>query len=129
MKAWSRMEYDVDGRLTARLIHNANGSEWVTRYTYDNSGRILKIQSGSEGQPLTDTIYSYSDQGRLLTITNSRSPANTRYCIPGRLQRVAQPRSQDCETGGHALRSSCRVPRTSRFSMSGKDLDSCTGNL
>jgi len=90
-KAWSTIEYDADGHLTARRIRNSDGSEWVTRHTYDPSGRALKITSGNEGQPTTETIYSYSDDGRLLSITNSRTPDSPvifRYDERGRKTKV-----------------------------------------
>src|SRR5262249_11869516 len=98
MKMWSRMEYDADGRLTARLVHNANGSEWTMRYTYDNSGRMLKIESGNEGQPLTETIYSYSDQGRPLKITSNRTPDNPvtfHYDDSGRRTKIQRSSAAD----------------------------------
>jgi len=40
-------------------------SQWVARYAYDASGRLLKITSGVEGKTSTATTYSYDQQGRL----------------------------------------------------------------
>ena len=65
-----------DGHRTVVRIRNFDGSEWVTRYTYDASGRLLKTTSGKEGEPATEIIYSYDGQGKLLKMTDSRKPDN-----------------------------------------------------
>lgn len=52
-------EYDINGRIVATLSSNSNGSQWVTRYAYDASGRLLKTTSGVGGQAITETTCSY----------------------------------------------------------------------
>src|SRR5438309_7994762 len=45
-------EYDTDGRIRITRSGNSDGSQWVTRYGHDASGRLLKIASGVEGTSL-----------------------------------------------------------------------------
>jgi YD repeat-containing protein len=45
-------EYDTDGRIRITRSRNSDGSQWVTRYGYDASGRLLKTASGAEGTSL-----------------------------------------------------------------------------
>ena len=40
-------EYDTGGRIRAARHKNSDGSQWVTRYDYDASGRLLKDGLGS----------------------------------------------------------------------------------
>ena len=35
--------YDPDGRILSARSRNSDGSQWVTRYEYSNSGQLLKI--------------------------------------------------------------------------------------
>ena len=54
----------------------------MTLFTYDPTGRLLKIASGVEGQAITETTYSYDQQGRLQNINpgdKPDSPAVFRY--------------------------------------------------
>jgi YD repeat-containing protein len=53
---------------------NSDGSQWVTRYSYDPSGRLLKTASGDEGQATTETIYSYDHGGRLPNLSGGDRP-------------------------------------------------------
>jgi hypothetical protein len=69
-------EYSVEGRVITRRTHNSDGSEWVIRYTYVGSGRLLKTASGVEGEETTETLYSYDDQGRVRNISDSSRPDN-----------------------------------------------------
>ncbi len=43
-------EYDVEGRVVAGRSFNSDASEWVTRYTYDASGNLLKVAYGNVGR-------------------------------------------------------------------------------
>ena len=52
-------EYDTDGRILVTRGSNSDGSQWVTQYGYDASGRLVKTVSGVEGKVLTETSYSY----------------------------------------------------------------------
>src|SRR5258708_35255967 len=74
--------YDPDGHILSTRSRNSDGSQWVTRYEYSNSGQLLKTASGIEGQALTATAYSYDGQGRIEKITadsRSENPALFRY--------------------------------------------------
>ena len=51
LKSWSTTEYDVEGRIMATRARDSNGSEWVTRDTYDASSHPLKTAWGKEGEP------------------------------------------------------------------------------
>lgn len=42
-KFWYTTEHDVDGRVMVIRNLNSDGSEWVTRYTYDASGPLAPI--------------------------------------------------------------------------------------
>ena len=61
--------YDLDGRILSTCSRNTDGSEWVMRYEYSNSGQLRKTASGIDGQTLTETTYSHDPQGRLEKIT------------------------------------------------------------
>ncbi len=65
-------EYTLDGRLLSQRHKNRDGSEYVTTYTYDAAGHILKIASGVAGaEPTSWTSYSYDENGRLTGTSNS----------------------------------------------------------
>jgi len=52
-------EYDAEGRLSTTGFGNSNGSTWMTYFTYDASGRLLKTTSGiddTDEQPKGDFI-------------------------------------------------------------------------
>jgi hypothetical protein len=97
-KSWYTTKYDVDGRITVIRLRNSDGSEWVTRNTYDDSGRMLKTARGKAGEPSQETNYSYDGHGRQLDITDSRIPENPitfRYDERGRKIKVQVSRSAD----------------------------------
>jgi len=91
-------EYDAEGRITAKRDVNPDGSEWKTHYTYDASGRLLKIASGVEGRGLAETVYSCDQQGRLQSIRAGErpdSPITFRYDEHGRKTKVESSRAAD----------------------------------
>jgi YD repeat-containing protein len=91
-------DYSEEGSSTAIHIRNPDGSEWMTHYTYDTSGRLLKVTYGNGGEPNVDEIYSYDNQGRLLNITDSRRPNNPvtfRYDENGRKMKLEISRAED----------------------------------
>jgi YD repeat-containing protein len=76
MKTWARTEYDFEGHVVVRGSRNPGGPEWVTRYAYDPSGRLLRETRGMEGEPAAEILYHYDDQGRQQSIANSQKPEN-----------------------------------------------------
>ena len=96
-KSLNTTEYDVAGRVVSRRWRNPDGSEVVTRHTYDASGHLLKTDSGKDGEPKAETVYSYDEQGRLLNITsgNTRSPITFRYDERGRKTKVQTTTAAD----------------------------------
>ncbi len=97
-RSWYATEYDVEGRVKVTRTRNSDGSEWVTRYTYDASGNQLKTACGKEDEPNQETNYFYGGHGRQLHITDSRTPDNPitfRYDERGRKTKVGVFRSAD----------------------------------
>jgi YD repeat-containing protein len=91
-------EYDVGGRVIVIRIRNSDGSEWITRRTYDASGHLLRTTSGMGVEPSQQTDYFYDAQGRLLSTTDSRTPDNPitlRYDERGRKTTVQVSRPED----------------------------------
>src|SRR5262245_35879058 len=91
-------EYDVDGRVLATGNRNPDGSKWLTNFTYDASGQVLKIISGVEGSTVTQTTYSYDQQGRLQNISDDArrdSPVVFRYDDSGRKTKIELSCSAD----------------------------------
>ncbi len=91
-------EYDLDGRILATRSRNSDGSQWVTSYTYDAAGRLLKIGSGVEGQAGNEITYSYDQRGRLQNINDSARPENPvtfRYDEFGRKSTIETSRPAD----------------------------------
>ena len=77
-------EYDTDGRVLVTRSPNSDGSQWVTRFAYDTSGRLMTIRESASRNfflayngsnqliSLTDPIgrtvqYSYDGSGRLIS--------------------------------------------------------------
>jgi hypothetical protein len=92
------MEYGVDGHVTVVRGRNSDGSEWVTRFTYDASGRLLKATEGKDGEVNQETTHSYDSLGRQLAIAESRAPDNPttfRYDEHGRKTKVQISRPED----------------------------------
>jgi hypothetical protein len=92
------MEYDVQGHVTLFRGPNSDGSEWVTRFTYDAAGHLLKTTAGKNGDISQETNNSYDDQGRQLAITDSNAPDNPiafRYDEHGRKTKVQISHPED----------------------------------
>ena len=109
--------YDPDGRLLSTRSRNSDGSHWVTRYDYSNSGQLLKSASGTEGQGLTETTYSYDSQGRLAKITSSNkseTPVLFRYDGHGGKTKIQTSRASDYRpnmaSGGSPFEAADRPP-------------------
>jgi len=91
-------EYDADGRVVASRSRNSDGSQWVVRYGYNASGRLLQTASGVEGKALAETTYSYDPQGRLRSISGdgtSDSPVSFRHDERARKIKIQISRSTD----------------------------------
>lgn len=98
VRSESTTEYETAGRRLATFHKNSDGSQWVARYVYGPSGRLLKTASGVEGQALTETDYSYDHQGRLQMISESDKPESAitfRYDEQGRKSKIAISRPAD----------------------------------
>jgi hypothetical protein len=109
--------YDPDGRILSTRSRNTDGSQWVTRYEYSNSGQLLKTASGIEGQALTETTYSYDPRGRLEKITTdskSETPVFFRYDEHGGKTKVQTSRASDYRpnmaTGGSPFEAADMAP-------------------
>lgn len=90
--------YDSSGRLLGTRSLNSDGSHWITRNEYSNSGQLLKSGSGTEGQALTETTYSYDSQHRLQKITTDRkseTPILFRYDEQERKTKIETSRASD----------------------------------
>jgi YD repeat-containing protein len=90
-------EYDVTGHMIEIRSGESSGQDWITRFTYDASSRLLKRVWGKEGEPLQEAIYTYDSNGRLLNI---RGPGNTgssafHYDERGRKTKVQVSRPED----------------------------------
>jgi hypothetical protein len=95
-------EYDAAGRTRSTRSENSDGSQWVTRHSYDPSGRLLKIASGIEGQATADAIYSYDHSGKLQDISDSNrpdDPVTFRYDDRGRKTKIEISRPADYRSG------------------------------
>jgi RHS Repeat len=91
-------EYDKDGRIASAGHINSDGSQWIIRYLYDDSGWLLKTASGVEGQVMRESTYSYDHQGRLQSITDDArpdSPITFRYDERGRKIKIEISGSAD----------------------------------
>ena len=98
MKRWEKTEYDVDGHVIAKRFRNPDGSEWVTRFIYSPAGMLLKVTSGKDPEPGTETNYRYDKEGRLESITYGKRPDNPvtfRYDENGRKTKVQISRPDD----------------------------------
>jgi YD repeat-containing protein len=75
-QSWYKTEYDIDGRFIATRSRNSDGSEWETRYAYNEAGQLIQTAWGNVGKPTAETVYSYNGGGRLMSIADSRTPDN-----------------------------------------------------
>jgi hypothetical protein len=48
-RSTQKAEYDEQGRTLETIYHNPDGSQWVRKYSYDSTGKLLKISQGSRG--------------------------------------------------------------------------------
>lgn len=113
----STTKYDAAGRVLSRSNRQLAGSDWVTRDTYDPSGRLLNTASGIDGQPMTETVYSYNHQGRLQSIVNGAkpdSPITFHYDEMGRKTKIEISRPEDYRpnvaSGGGPFAAADRAP-------------------
>ena len=98
IKRWEKTEYDIEGHVVVRRFRYADNSEWVTRYTFSPDGLLLKITSGKDTEPETETVYHYGSEGRLERITNSKTPDKPitfRYDENGRKTKLSIARPED----------------------------------
>lgn len=72
-------EFSPEGKTLEWRFHNPDGSEWITKSTYDADGRLIRIVSAKPGEPPAQTLYAYDEAGRLMSITNSDSKNRTDY--------------------------------------------------
>jgi hypothetical protein len=98
-------------------IRNADGSEWVTRYTYDAAGKLLETDAGFGGKPSKPTVYSYDQQGRLQQISSADKPDDPivfRYDEQGRKTKIETSRPADylpnVASGGSPFEVTDRAP-------------------
>jgi YD repeat-containing protein len=95
-------EYDIDGRVLSTRSRNSDGTYFVTRYSHDDSGRLLNVAHGTEGQALEQMTYSYDQQGRLQKISDASRPDNPvifRYDQQGRRTEILTSRAADYRPG------------------------------
>jgi YD repeat-containing protein len=98
----STWEYDIAGHLMNTRSRNSDGSQWVTRYAYDPSARLLRTTSGVEGQVSKETNYSYVELGRLQKISGgsgTEEPIIFRYDDQGRKSKIEISRPADYRPG------------------------------
>lgn len=85
-RRFTTTEYAADGRVLEERIVNSDGSQWVTRSTYNRDGRLLKSASGKMGSaPSSETTYSYDAERRLVEVeSGDRARYHFRYDDQGR---------------------------------------------
>jgi hypothetical protein len=109
-------EYDLTGRIIETRGLQSNGKDWVTHYTYDASGKLLKRAWGNDGEPAQESIYTYDGQGRLLNIrgTGNTDSSSFHYDEHGRKTKVQVSRPEDYRpnvaTAGSPFESADRPP-------------------
>lgn len=111
-KSWIKTEYDREGRIAAMWgrdssrEHGLGAAIYVTRYTYNAAGQLMRRAREKGGEPDVDTVYSYDDQGRLKSITNSSDRGNAiafRYDAEGRKSKIAVAKPVDAWEGEGAV--------------------------
>lgn len=108
-KSWNKTEYDREGRIAVTSFRGSSGehgSEFVTRYTRNSAGQLLRTTQEDDGKTVSETIYRYDDQGRLQSITASKDPDNPiafRYDANGRKQKIAIAKPIDLPSGAGAI--------------------------
>jgi YD repeat-containing protein len=89
-------EFDLQGHSVLTRNDNSDGHPWISRKTFDASGRLLNEESGVEGQPPSETNYSYDSQGRLQSITTGNgSPVSFQYDAHGRKTKIQSSQPDD----------------------------------
>jgi YD repeat-containing protein len=66
--------FSADGSLLERRVGSSGSNDYVTSYTYDAAGRLLKVSSGNEnpsGTTKFDSSYVYDAKGQLISINSS----------------------------------------------------------
>lgn len=108
LKFWNKTEYDREGRITAMRgrdssrEHGLGTSLYVTRYTYNPAGQLLRTAQEMDGEQVGEIVYRYDDHGRLQSITNSADPNNPiafRYDGNGRKTKIAIAKPVDSGAG------------------------------
>ncbi len=93
--AGTKMDYDVEGRLIAKLFRNADGTVWATRYSYGAAGKLLMVSEGRVGDPAVDSVYAYDEQGRLASIDDGIKPPITFTYEHGQKMKKQVARAED----------------------------------
>lgn len=97
-KSWKKTEYDRKGRITAiwgrdsSREHGLGKALYVTRYTYSDTGQLVRMTREVDGARDCETLYRYDDHGRLESITNSKDAGNPiafHYDAQGRKTKIA----------------------------------------
>ncbi len=108
LKFWKKTEYDREGRIAAlwgrdsSREHGLGAALYVTHYTYNSAGQLLRVAREKDEEPEGETIYLYNDHGRLESITNSANPDNPiafRYDANGRKSKIAIAKPIDSRAG------------------------------
>ncbi len=85
--------YSPAGWLLQTRMQQSSGPDYVTNYTYDAAGRLLKVTSGTDdpsGAGKFETTYNYDDKGQLLSAGSGISNPDVTYELDqnGRKHRV-----------------------------------------
>jgi YD repeat-containing protein len=90
-------EYDLAGHIIETRSLESDGRDWVTHYTYDASGRLMKRAWGKAGEPAHEAIYAYDAQGRLLNIRGSGNTDSStfHYDEHGRKTKIQVSHAED----------------------------------
>lgn len=85
--------YSPGGRLLQSRMEYSSGPAYITAYTYDSAGHLLRQSSGSDdpsGTGKIETTYNYDDKGQLRSASSSTGHADATYDRDenGRMRRV-----------------------------------------
>ena len=64
--------YDAAGRL----IEEKSSTGWKAVYTYDEVGKLVKLESGYEGEAAWVETYTYDDNGNIIKVTSQSEEYN-----------------------------------------------------
>ncbi len=75
--------YSPAGWLLQTRMQQSSGPDYVTTYTYDAAGRLLKVTSGNDpsGAGKLDTTYNYDDHGQLHSVTSGTNDSDVTYDV------------------------------------------------